>query len=105
MGKEFRPVTLEELEGKRRKDIEENLQKQDMKRQKIQVSSLKPFFQRNQVTGYNYFSFGVQARNNAPAQVAKNLAMHEVDPLQGRRSKMMLPAPQISEAELEVLQI
>mmetsp|Transcript_24535 Transcript_24535/g.68288 ORF Transcript_24535/g.68288 Transcript_24535/m.68288 type:complete len:718 (+) Transcript_24535:87-2240(+) len=79
MGKEFRPVTLEELEGKRRKDIEENLQKQDIKRQKM------------------------QARNDAPSAVAKNLSMNEVNPLQGRRGKMMLPAPQISEAELEAI--
>jgi len=80
LGKEFRPVTLEELEGKRRKDIEENLQKQDVKRQKM------------------------QARNNAPAAVAKNLAMNEVNPMEGvRRSKMMLPAPQISESELETI--
>lgn len=32
---EFRPVTLEELEGRRRKDVEEQLIKRDMKRQKI----------------------------------------------------------------------
>eukprot|EP00951_Prasinocladus_malaysianus_P001667 scaffold11704_cov53-Prasinocladus_malaysianus.AAC.1 len=66
------------MEGKRRKDIEENLQKQDVKRQKM------------------------QARNDAPAAVAKNLAMNEVNAANGiRRGKMMLPAPQISEAELE----
>jgi hypothetical protein len=28
---------MEEMEGKRRKDIEENLQKRDLKRQKMQV--------------------------------------------------------------------
>eukprot|EP00873_Tetraselmis_striata_P039413 jgi/Tetstr1/459677/TSEL_005032.t1 len=80
LGKDFRPVTMEEMEGKRRKDIEENLQKRDMKRQKM------------------------QERNDAPSAVAKNLAMNEVNPLQGgRRGKLMLPAPQITEAELEEL--
>jgi len=80
LGKEFRPVTMEEMEGKRRKDIEENLQKRDLKRQKM------------------------QERNDTPSAVAKNLAMNEVNPLQGgRRGKLMLPAPQITEAELEEL--
>lgn len=37
MQQEFRPVTVEELEGKRRKDIEDSLIKRDIKRQKLQV--------------------------------------------------------------------
>ncbi len=32
---EFRPLTVEELEGKRRKDIENQLIKRDVKRQKL----------------------------------------------------------------------
>lgn len=76
MQQEFRPVTIEELEGKRRKDIEDALVKRDLKRQKIQES------------------------HNAPQALA--LAAELNDPMAPKRKgKMMLPAPQISEVELE----
>ena len=38
MQHEFRPVTVEELEGRRRKDIEEALIKRDVKRQKVTLN-------------------------------------------------------------------
>ncbi len=69
-------MTVEELEGKRRKDIEEALLKRDMKRQKL------------------------QELHDAPGAVAAQMGMDD----QGagrRRGKLMLPAPQVSEAELE----
>ncbi|GBF97104.1 hypothetical protein Rsub_10115 [Raphidocelis subcapitata] len=74
---EFRPVTIEEMEGKRRRDIEEGLVKKDLKRQKLQESK------------------------DAPAMVARMNAAHEA--ALARRGKMMLPAPQVSEAELEAI--
>mmetsp|Transcript_23430 Transcript_23430/g.51433 ORF Transcript_23430/g.51433 Transcript_23430/m.51433 type:complete len:829 (+) Transcript_23430:239-2725(+) len=76
MQQEFRPVTVEELEGKRRKDIEEALIKRDIKRQKMQES------------------------HNAPDALAKAAELN--DPVMvRRRGRMMLPAPQITETELE----
>lgn len=76
---EFRPVTKEELEGKRRKDIEAELVKRDMQRQKM------------------------AERQNAPAAIARALAVNAVDETVRPRGKMMLPAPQISDAELEMI--
>ncbi len=76
MQHEFRPVTVDELEGKRRKDIEAGLVKRDVKRQKIQEN------------------------HDVPAALAKAAEVN--DPIMvRRRGKMMLPAPQISEVELE----
>ncbi|EFJ42818.1 hypothetical protein VOLCADRAFT_107065 [Volvox carteri f. nagariensis] len=75
MQQEFRPVTVEELEGRRRKDIEEALIKKDIKRQKL------------------------NEMHDAPGAVAQAMGLDQ----QGarRRGKLMLPAPQVSEAELE----
>ncbi|GFR40753.1 hypothetical protein Agub_g1364 [Astrephomene gubernaculifera] len=75
MQQEFRPVTVEELEGRRRKDIEAALIKQDMKRQKL-----------NEL-------------HDAPGAVAQAMGLDQEG--QRRRGKLMLPAPQVSEAELE----
>ncbi|GAX75409.1 hypothetical protein CEUSTIGMA_g2853.t1 [Chlamydomonas eustigma] len=73
---EFRPVTVEELEGKRRKDIEDALIRRDIKRQKMQEN------------------------HDVPGALAKAAEVN--DPIMIRkRGKMMLPAPQISEVELE----
>jgi hypothetical protein len=66
---EFRPVTIEEMEGKRRKDIEEALVKRDIKRQKLTDNKDVP---------------GMVARVNEMNSTAL-----------GRRTKMMLPAPQV----------
>ncbi|KAL6764025.1 pre-mRNA splicing factor component-domain-containing protein [Haematococcus lacustris] len=75
---EFRPVTVEELEGRRRKDIEEQLIKHDIKRAKLQEA------------------------HDAPGAIAQ--AAHLNDPVMvRRRGRMMLPAPQVSEQELEAL--
>ena len=69
MQQEFRPVTIEEMEGKRRKDIEEGLVKKDLKRQRLLDD------------------------RNAPAMVARVNEMNST--ALGRRTKMMLPAPQV----------
>ena len=75
-GKPFKPVTLAELEGTRRKDIEDALMKRDAKRQKI------------------------NERHDAPAALAAQMAAAHAEG--GRkRSKLMMPAPQVSERELE----
>lgn len=78
MREEFRPVTKDELEGRRRADIEAELIKRDMQKQKM------------------------AERHNAPAAVARAVAMNEAQAVR-RRGKMMLPAPQVSDAELEAL--
>jgi len=78
MREEFRPVTKEELEGQKRTDIEAELVKRDIQRQKM------------------------AERQNAPAAVARAVAMNEAQAVR-RRGKMMLPTPQVSEAELEML--
>ncbi|KAG2498099.1 hypothetical protein HYH03_003857 [Edaphochlamys debaryana] len=75
MQQEFRPVTVEELEGRRRKDIEEALIKKDVKRQKLNEA------------------------HDAPGAVAAQMGLDSEGPR--RRGKLMLPAPQVSEAELE----
>lgn len=77
MQQEFRPTTVEEMEGKRRKDIEEALIKRDIKRQKLAEAKNVP---------------GLVARVNEQNSTALR-----------RRTKMMLPAPQVSEAELEAI--
>eukprot|EP00887_Chlorella_sp_A99_P003055 scaffold9.g3055.t1 len=75
---EFRPMTIEELEGRKRRDIEQALMKADAEKAK-----------RRQAT-------------DAPAVVARAIAENEAQ-LERRRGKMMLPAPQITEAELEAI--
>ncbi|KAH7615691.1 hypothetical protein Ndes2526B_g09533 [Nannochloris sp. 'desiccata'] len=74
----FRPVTKEELEGKKRKDIEADLMKNDMQKAKM------------------------NERKNVPAAVARAMAANEAQ-MSVRRGKMMLPAPQVSDAELEMI--
>lgn len=75
---EFRPVTIDELEGKKRRDIEAALIKQDVAKAKI------------------------AERQNAPGAMRRAIEMNEAA-AQRRRGKMMLPAPQVSDAELEQL--
>ncbi|KAF6264690.1 pre-mRNA splicing factor component-domain-containing protein [Scenedesmus sp. NREL 46B-D3] len=77
MQQEFRPTTVEEMEGKRRKDIEDALMKRDVKRQKLAEGKSVP---------------ELVARVNESNAAALR-----------RRTKMMLPAPQVSEAELEAI--
>ena len=78
MREEFRPVTKDELEGRKRKDIEKELIKQDVGKRKI------------------------AERKDAPNMIAQQLAAQEA--LKStRRGKMMLPAPQVTDAELEAL--
>ena len=74
----FKPLTMAELEGPRRRDIEENLMRQDVKRQKI------------------------HERHDTPAAVVQVNKLNDVDGTR-RRSKLMLPAPQMSDRELEEL--
>ena len=70
------PTTIEELEGKRRSDLESQLRKQDTAKNKI------------------------AQRQDAPSSILQANRMN--DPEAGRkRSKLMLPAPQISDHELE----
>lgn len=71
----FKPLTLTELEGPRRRDTEEALMRQDVKRQKV------------------------HERHDTPAAVQQINAMNDVDGTR-RRSKLMLPAPQMTEREL-----
>ncbi|KAI3429454.1 hypothetical protein D9Q98_005547 [Chlorella vulgaris] len=78
MREEFRPITIDELEGKKRRDIEAALVKQDQAKKQI------------------------AERQNAPSAVKAMLEANEAAQ-QRRRGKMMLPAPQISDAELEQL--
>jgi pre-mRNA-splicing factor CDC5/CEF1 len=74
--KPFKPITLAQLEGTRRKDIEEALMKRDAKRQKI------------------------LERNDAPAALAQLAQQHDGDGTR-KRSRLMLPSPQVSERDLE----
>eukprot|EP00798_Chlamydomonas_sp_ICE-L_P017404 gene17404-23704_t len=76
---EFRPITVEEIEGKRRKDVEENMMKHDLKRQKLQEAKNTPA------------ALAASAERDADAAAM----------LRRRGAKMMLPAPQVSEMELE----
>ena len=73
----FRPVTKDELEGRKRKDIEKELVKQDVAKRKI------------------------AERKDAPGVVAQGLEVETSS--MSRRGKMMLPAPQVTDAELEIL--
>ncbi|CAL4899343.1 unnamed protein product [Urochloa decumbens] len=70
------PTTIEELEGKRREDIEAQLRKQDIARNKI------------------------LQRQDAPAAIMQANKLNDPEAVT-RRSKLMLPPPQISDHELE----
>lgn len=70
------PVTVEELEGKRRADVEAQLKRQDVARNKI------------------------QQRHDAPAAVLQVNKLNDPAAVR-KRSKMMLPAPQVTDRELE----
>ena len=71
----FRPVTVAELEGPRRRDVEERLQKIDIAKEKM------------------------RERRDAPGALAHNLGMNDPEAVE-RRSRLRLPAPQVSDAEL-----
>jgi len=70
------PTTIDELEGKRRADIEAQLRKQDIARNKI------------------------LQRQDAPAAIMQANKLNDPEAVT-RRSKLMLPPPQISDHELE----
>ncbi|KAG7653702.1 SANT/Myb domain [Arabidopsis suecica] len=70
------PTTIEELEGKRRADVEAHLRKQDVARNKI------------------------AQRQDAPAAILQANKLNDPEAVR-KRSKLMLPPPQISDHELE----
>ncbi|CAN6441330.1 unnamed protein product [Victoria cruziana] len=70
------PTTIEELEGKRRIDIEAQLRKQDIAKNKI------------------------LQRQDAPTAIMQANKLNDPEAVR-KRSKLMLPAPQISDQELE----
>ncbi|KAK4796486.1 hypothetical protein SAY86_028812 [Trapa natans] len=70
------PTTIEELEGKRRADVEALLRKQDIAKNKI------------------------AQRQDAPSAILQANRLNDPETVR-RRSKLMLPAPQISDNELE----
>ncbi|XP_050226019.1 cell division cycle 5-like protein [Mercurialis annua] len=70
------PTTIGELEGKRRVDIEAQLRKQDIAKNKI------------------------AQRQDAPSAILQANKMNDPETVR-KRSKLMLPAPQISDHELE----
>ena len=70
------PTTIEELEGKRRVDIEAQLRKQDISKNKI------------------------AERRDAPSMVMQINKLNDPEAVR-KRSKLMLPPPQISDRELE----
>ncbi|KAF2287602.1 hypothetical protein GH714_001494 [Hevea brasiliensis] len=70
------PTTIEELEGKRRIDVEAQLRKQDIARNKI------------------------AQRQDAPSAILQANKLNDPETVR-KRSKLMLPAPQISDHELE----
>lgn len=70
------PTTIEDLEGKRRVDIEAQLRKQDIARNKI------------------------LQRQDAPAAIMQANRLNDPEAVT-KRSKLMLPPPQISDHELE----
>ncbi|XP_068317553.1 cell division cycle 5-like protein [Pyrus communis] len=70
------PTTIEELEGKRRIDVEAQLRKQDIAKNKI------------------------AQRQDAPSAILQANKMNDPETVR-KRSKLMLPAPQISDNELE----
>ncbi|KAF5457860.1 hypothetical protein F2P56_021937 [Juglans regia] len=70
------PTTIEELEGKRRMDMETQLRKQDIAKNKI------------------------AQRQDAPSAILQANKLNDPETVR-KRSKLMLPAPQISDHELE----
>ncbi|MQL88180.1 hypothetical protein Taro_020733 [Colocasia esculenta] len=70
------PTSIEELEGKRRVDVEAQLRKQDIARNKI------------------------AQRQDAPSAILHANKLNDPEAVR-KRSKLMLPAPQISDQELE----
>ncbi|KAI3960121.1 hypothetical protein MKW98_016845 [Papaver atlanticum] len=70
------PTTIEELEGKRRADVEAQLRKQDVAKNKI------------------------AQRQDAPSSVLQVNKLNDPETVR-KRSKLMLPAPQITDHELE----
>ncbi|XP_044469345.1 cell division cycle 5-like protein [Mangifera indica] len=70
------PTTIEELEGKRRIDVEAQLRRQDIAKNKI------------------------AQRQDAPLAILQANKMNDPESVR-KRSKLMLPAPQISDHELE----
>ncbi|KAL6132500.1 hypothetical protein ACLB2K_064742 [Fragaria x ananassa] len=70
------PTTIEELEGKRRVDVEAQLRKQDIAKNKI------------------------AQRQDAPSAILQANKLNDPETVR-KRSKLMLPAPQISDHELE----
>ncbi|XP_010553777.1 PREDICTED: cell division cycle 5-like protein [Tarenaya hassleriana] len=70
------PTTIEDLEGKRRADVEAQLRKQDIARNKI------------------------AQRQDAPAAILQANKLNDPEAVR-KRSKLMLPPPQISDHELE----
>lgn len=70
------PTTIEELEGKRRVDVEAQLRKQDIAKNKI------------------------AQRQDAPSSILQVNKLNDPQAVR-KRSKLMLPAPQISDHELE----
>lgn len=75
--KPFKPVTLAELEGTRRKDIEDALMRRDAKRQKV------------------------LERHDTPAALAQlAAALGDAEGGRATRSRLMLPPPSVSEAEM-----
>jgi pre-mRNA-splicing factor CDC5/CEF1 len=74
LGKEFRPVTVDELEGKKRRDLEGELIKADIRRHEAKKAG------------------------DVPTLLAQQQAAH-ASGHSGRRFKMMLPAPALAEAE------
>lgn len=70
------PTTIEELEGEKRMDKEARLRKQDIARNKI------------------------AQRQDAPSSILQANKLNDPETVR-RRSKLMLPAPQISDHELE----
>ncbi|XWS58398.1 hypothetical protein CRYUN_Cryun08bG0031100 [Craigia yunnanensis] len=70
------PTTIEELEGKRRVDIEAQLRKQDISKNKI------------------------AERQDAPSAILQANKLNDPETVR-KRSKLMLPEPQISNHELE----
>lgn len=70
------PTTIEELEGRRRVDVEAQLRKQDTAKNKI------------------------AQRQDAPSAILQANKLNDPETVR-KRSKLMLPAPQISDHELE----
>ncbi|KAF9605651.1 hypothetical protein IFM89_017994 [Coptis chinensis] len=70
------PTTIEELEGKRRVDVEAQLRRQDVAKNKI------------------------AQRQDAPSSILQVNKLNDPETVR-KRSKLMLPAPQISDHELE----